>query len=129
MSNSDLTLHGRLVEAPELRFTPQGKAVANVTIAVNERIKDGDQWKDGEASFIRATAWGQMAEAMTEAGLEKGELVLATGILKVRKWEKDGKTGTSTEITLDDIGRSLKWVNKKEKKESKSAAYEDQPPF
>ena len=70
-----------------------------------------------------------MAEAMVEAGLEKGELILATGILKVRKWEKDGKTGTSTEITLDDIGRSLKWVNKKEKKESKSAAYEDQPPF
>ena len=47
MSNSDLTLHGRLVDAPELRFTPQGKAVANVTIAVNERIKDGDSGRTG----------------------------------------------------------------------------------
>ena len=133
MSNSDLILHGRLTDAPELRFTPQGVAVLNVTIAVNERFKDGDEWKDGEASFIRATAWRQMAEAIAEADLQKGELVIASGTLKIRKWEKDGKTGLSPEITLDDFGRSLKWVSKKsgssKSADSSAGGYHEQPPF
>jgi len=132
MSNSDLTLHGRLTDAPELRFTPQGIAVLNGTIAVSERTKNAaGEWEDGDASFIRFTAWRQMAEAIAEADLQKGELVIASGTLKVRKYEKDGTTGYSTEMTLDDFGRSLKWPvkNSSSKAPAKGADYTDEPPF
>jgi single-strand DNA-binding protein len=132
MSNADLTLHGRLVDAPELRFTPQGIAVLNATVATSERKKNAaGEWEDGEASFIRVTAWRQMAEAIAEEDLQKGDPVIASGILNVRKWEKDGKTGYSTEMTLDDFGRSLKWPrkNKSSKPAAQGSEYTDVPPF
>lgn len=134
MSNSDLTLHGRLVRDPEMRFTPAGKAVCNLTIAVSERRRKEDgTWEDGEASFIDAVAWQQMAEAIVEEGLSQGDLIIASGTLRIRKWEgKDGKKGITPEIILDDIGRSLKWLNKNKqgsKPAAKSSEYEDEPPF
>ena len=135
MANSEITLHGRLTDAPELRFTPQGTAVANATIAVSERTKNAaGEWEEGEASFINVIAWQQMAEAITEAGLGKGDLVLATGTLKVRKWEtKEGKKGITPEVTLSDIGKSLKWLDKKSKPSNKTGTTVhdtgEEPPF
>jgi len=134
MSNSDLTLHGRLVDAPELRFTPQGIAVLNATVAVNERKKNAaGEWEDDEASFIRVTAWRQMAEAIAEEDFQRGDPVIACGVLKIRKYEKDGAKGLSPEMTLDDFGRSNKWPRKSSKSTGKAPAknadYNEEPPF
>ena len=117
MSNSDITLHGNLVDAPELRFTPSGTAVLNATMAINERKQDANgKWTDGEATFIKVIAWQQMAEAIAEANLGKGSPVLATGTLKVRSYEtKEGEKRYSTEVTLSDFGISLKWLPKDKK--------------
>jgi len=132
MSNADLTVHGRLVDAPELRFTPQGIAVLNATVATSERKKNAaGEWEDGEASFIRVTAWRQMAEAIAEEDFQRGDPVIACGTLNVRKYERDGKTGLSVEMTLDDFGRSNKWPRKNSKSTSKpkDTDYTDVPPF
>ena len=126
-----ITVHGRLTRDPEVRFANSGTAIGSTSIAVNERVKDKDtgQYKDGDASFFNVVAFGQMAEMMAET-LAKGDLVLASGVMKMRTYEKDGEKKTAWEITLDDIGKSLKWLNKDSKpKPSSSHGDESEPPF
>ena len=52
-----VTVVGNLTDDPELRFTPNGMAVANFRLAVTPRIQEGDTWKDGDTSFFRVNAW------------------------------------------------------------------------
>lgn len=86
-------LIGRLVAAPELRYTQQGKAVANYRLAV-------DRQGDG-ADFFTCVAWGKSAEFAAEH-LTKGTKVAIEGRLQTRSYEdKDGKKVTVTEIVVD----------------------------
>ncbi len=62
MPDTTTIITGNLTDAPELRFTPNGAAVANFRVAVTPRVKDGDTWKDGETSFFRVNAWRDQAE-------------------------------------------------------------------
>jgi hypothetical protein len=57
MSDTTVTIAGNLTDTPELRFTAGGAALANFTLAVTPRVKDGDGWRDGETLFLRCTAW------------------------------------------------------------------------
>ena len=61
-TDNQVTLVGNLTDDPELRFTPNGAAVANFRLAVTPRVREGDTWKDGETSFFRINVWRQMAE-------------------------------------------------------------------
>lgn len=125
---STITIHGRLTRDPEVRFSNSGMAIGSTSVAVNERIKDKDTgaYKDGEVTFFNVVAFGQMAEMMAES-LAKGDLVVASGIMKCRKWEdKEGNKRDSWEITLDDIGKSLKWLNKDAKPKAASAFGDDE---
>jgi single-strand DNA-binding protein len=104
---AQVTIIGRLTKDPELRFTPSGDAVASFSVAVNERIKDGNEWKDGEASFYEVKAWRKLGEQTAET-LTKGNRVVVTGKMKIEKYEaKDGTTRYSTVVTADDIGKSV----------------------
>jgi single-strand DNA-binding protein len=129
---SSITHHGRLARDVEVRFSNSGTPIGTTSIAVNERKKDANgNWIDGDASFHNVVAFGQMAEAMAE-NLKKGDLVLATGDLKMRSYEtKEGEKRTVYETTLDDIGPSYKWMNKDKKPAGKSASggYEGEVPF
>ena len=132
MSNSDIEIHGNLVDVPELRFTPSGTAVLHATVAVNERVKDAaGNYSDGEATFIKLIAWQQMAEAIAEANLGKGDPVFGTGALKIRSYEtKEGEKRYSTEVTLSDFGKSLKWLPKGKKPANKiKDEYPGEVPF
>jgi len=62
MPDTTTIICGNLTDAPELRFTPNGAAVANFRVAVTPRVRDGNDWKDGETSFFRVNAWRQLAE-------------------------------------------------------------------
>jgi len=125
---------GNLTDAPELRFTPNGAAVANFRIAVTPRIKDGDTWKDGETSFFRITAWRQLAENATDS-LSKGDRVIVVGRLKARTWETpEGERRSVVEIDAEEIGPSLRWATAKPERataKGKPAAgqFNDEPPF
>jgi single-strand DNA-binding protein len=67
MSDNQLVLVGNLTDAPELRFTPQGTAVAGFRLAVTPRLRDGDGWRDGETSFFRVNVWRDLAEHVAES--------------------------------------------------------------
>ncbi|MGI9084681.1 MAG: single-stranded DNA-binding protein [Aeromicrobium sp.] len=117
-----ITVVGNLTDDPELKFTPSGAAVANFTVASTPRTfdKQTNEWKDGDALFLRCAAWRQLAENVAES-LQKGQRVIVTGNLKIRNFERqDGSKGTSVEINVDEIGPSLKFATAKTTKASRS---------
>lgn len=110
-----ITVIGNLVADPELRFTPSGSAVSNFTIASTPRTFDrnSNEWKDGEALFLRCSAWRELGENVAES-LAKGMRVIASGRLKQRSYEtKEGEKRTIIELDVDEIGPSLKYATAK----------------
>jgi single-strand DNA-binding protein len=107
-----ITVVGNLTSDPELRYTQNGLAVANFTIASTPRNYDraSSEWKDGEALFLRASVWREFAEHVA-GSLTKGSRVIATGRLKQRSYEtKEGEKRTSIELEIDEIGPSLRYA-------------------
>lgn len=107
-----ITVVGNLTSDPELRYTQNGLAVANFTIASTPRNFDRatNDWKDGEALFLRASVWREFAEHVASS-LTKGSRVIATGRLKQRSYEtKEGEKRTSIELEVDEIGPSLRYA-------------------
>jgi single-strand DNA-binding protein len=107
-----ITVVGNLTADPELRYTQNGLAVANFTIASTPRNYDraSSEWKDGEALFLRASVWREFAEHVA-GSLTKGSRVIATGRLKQRSYEtKEGEKRTSIELEVDEIGPSLRYA-------------------
>src|ERR671911_416358 len=101
-----ITLVGNLTADPELRFTPSGAAVANFTVASTPRTFDrqSQEWKDGEALFLRCNVWRQAAENVAES-LTRGSRVIVSGRLKQRSFEtKEGEKRTVVELEVDEIG-------------------------
>lgn len=114
---------GTLTADPELRFTPNGAAVANFTIACNDRRfnKQTGEWQDGDATFLRCNLWRQPAENVAES-LTRGQRVMVTGRLKQRSYEtREGEKRTVFEVEVDEIGPSLKWATAKVNKVDRSA--------
>lgn len=107
-----LTLVGNLTADPELRYTQSGLAVANFTIASTPRNFDraSNDWKDGEALFMRCSVWREFAEHVA-GSLTKGSRVVATGRLRQRSYEtKEGEKRTAMEFEVDEIGPSLRYA-------------------
>ena len=92
-------LVGNLTRDPELRYIPSGTAVSDIALAVNDRVKRGDQWVD-EVSFVDITLWGRTAEIANEY-LSKGSPVLIEGRLRQDRWEKDGQKHSKLKVTCD----------------------------
>lgn len=110
-----ITVVGNLTADPELRFTPSGAAVANFTIASTPRMFDrqSNEWRDGEALFLRCSIWRQAAEHVAES-LTKGARVVAQGRLKQRSYEtKEGEKRTVVELEVEEIGPSLRYATAK----------------
>jgi len=116
-----ITVVGNLTADPELRFTPSGAAVANFTVASTPRTldKNTNEWKDGEALFLRCTVWRQAAENVAES-LHRGAAVIVQGRLKQRSFEtKEGEKRTVIELDVEEVGPSLKWATAKVTKASR----------
>ncbi|HJX77303.1 single-stranded DNA-binding protein [Glutamicibacter sp.] len=110
-----ITVIGNLTADPELRFTPSGSAVANFTIASTPRTFDrqSNEWKDGEALFLRCSVWRETSENAAET-LTKGMRVIAQGRLHQRKYTtKEGEDRTVMELEVDEIGPSLRFASAK----------------
>ena len=116
-----ITVVGNLTADPELRFTPSGAAVANFTVASTPRTfdKNSNEWKDGEALFLRCSVWRQAAENVAES-LHRGTAVIVQGRLKQRSYEtKEGEKRTVYELDVDEVGPSLKFATAKVTKASR----------
>ena len=92
---------GRLTRDAELKYTAGGTAVSKLGIAVNKRVKKGDEWTE-QASFFDVTLWGKMAEGLNQY-LVKGKQIAIEGELEQERWEKDGQTHSKVTITASNI--------------------------
>jgi len=116
-----ITVVGNLTDDPELRFTPSGAAVANFTVASTPRTLDRqtNEWKDGDALFLRCSIWRQAAENVAES-LTRGMRVIVSGRLRQRSYEtKEGEKRTVVELDVEEIGPSLKYATAKVTKTSR----------
>jgi single-strand DNA-binding protein len=115
-------LVGRLTRDPELKYTPNGKAVANFTLAVNR------QFNREETDFINITVWGKPAEN-TANFLKKGSLAGVDGRIQTRNYEgQDGKKVYVTEV----VAESVQFLEPKQggaKTENKGFVKVDNDPF
>jgi single-strand DNA-binding protein len=148
-----ITIVGNLVADPEIRYTPQGHAVANFRVASTPRYLDKttNEWKDGDGLFLTCNVWRQAAENVAEC-LQRGMRVIVQGRLRQRSYEtKEGEKRTVFEVEVDEVGPSLKNATAKVTKAarsnggqgggsysggggqsdqwSSSAPLDDQPPF
>ena len=144
-SDNHTSIVGNLVEDPELRFTNNGTAVANMRVAVTQRIQQDGQWRDGDTSFFRVNVWRGQAEHLADS-LAKGDRVMVTGRLRQRTWETpEGDKRSVAEIEADEVGASLKFATAKveraqeratsdrtrgrERQAERGGDFNDQPPF
>lgn len=135
MNETQITITGNLVDAPELKFTPSGVAVARFRVASTARYKDtaSGQWKDGDTLFLTCTAWRQLADHVAES-LEKGTRVIVTGRLRQRSYDTEDGKRTVFEVEADDIGPSLRLATAKIARAERTTTTADQvamdePPF
>jgi single-strand DNA-binding protein len=110
VSDNQVTLTGNLTDDPELRFTPNGVAVANFRLAVDQRVWDTDGWKDGESSYFRVNVWRDQAEHVSRS-LQKGARCVVVGRLKSRSWETpEGQRRSAVEVDAEEVGMSLRFA-------------------
>ncbi|WP_157249711.1 single-stranded DNA-binding protein [Nonomuraea typhae] len=107
-----MTIIGNLTDDPQMHYTQTGAAVASFTIASSERRynKQVEQWEEGDALFMPCSAWRDLGEHAAES-LTKGTRVIASGRVRTRTYETgEGERRTVTEMTVEDIGPSLKFA-------------------
>lgn len=120
-----ITVVGNITADPELRFTPNGAAVANFTVASTPRTFDrqAQEFKDGETMFLRCNAWREMAENVAES-LQRGSRVIVQGRLKSRTFEtKEGERRTVFELDVDEVGPSLRYATASVTKNERSGGF------
>jgi len=98
---NQVILVGRITRDAELRYTASGSALCNFSIAVNRRVKKGEQWQD-EASFFDLTLWDKQAENLNKY-LVKGTQVAVQGELRQDRWEKDGQKFSKVQVFVANL--------------------------
>ena len=97
-----VALVGNLTRDPELRHTPSGTAVTTLRLAVNDRVKRGEEWVDA-AYYFDVTVWGRTAENCAQY-LAKGRPIAVQGKLTWREWDaQDGTKRQSVEVVADNV--------------------------
>ena len=100
-----IVLIGRLVRDPDLRYTQNGTAVCNFTLAVESNYKKEDG--DRDVDFIKIVAWRKLGETCANH-LGKGRLIAVSGKLKKKKNESDNKTYINPEVIANEV-KFLDW--------------------
>jgi single-strand DNA-binding protein len=101
-SFNKVILLGNLTRDPEVRYTPNGIAVASFAIAVNRKYKQGDETKE-EVSYIDIVVFGKQAESCGQY-INKGDSVLIDGRLQQRRWEtEEGQKRNKLEVVAQSV--------------------------
>ena len=101
MSLNSVNIMGNLTRDPELKYTPSGKSICNLSIA-NNRVYTKNGEKISEVSYFDVEVWGAVAENCTKY-LSKGSGIIVEGRLRQDRWEKDGKTQSRVRIAANNI--------------------------
>lgn len=129
--SAGITLTGRLVADPELKFTAKGDAVANCRVVTSARRlnKESQRWEDVDVTFWQVTGWRQLAENVAES-LSKGDQVVVVGKMKSREWQdNEGNKRVSWEVDAQHIAADLSRATAKVQRVSREsvAAPADDP--
>lgn len=136
----EISFEGALTTDPEVRFTRNGKAVSNFSLACRERVRGaGGEWTDGDPSFIDVTLWGKPAENLAESA-RRGDMLVVTGTLKQEHWETSGgEKRSKLAVTAHAVGVSLTFNEAKTPRATgeyvgggapaAAPAADDEPPF
>ena len=114
MNEPSIHLAGNLTADPDLRFTPTGRAVVHLVVAVNPRHRDTTgQWIEDTTSFWTCQAWGPVAENLVES-VRKGDRVLIDGRIRASVWTPTEGDHAGTEqrrldVVIDEIGLSVRF--------------------
>lgn len=98
---NNATLIGHLTRDAELSYTPGGMAISSFCVAINRRIKKGEDWVD-EANYFDVKAFGKQAESL-KPYMTKGKQIGVTGYLRQERWEKDGQKFSKIVLNANDI--------------------------
>lgn len=103
MSFNKIIIVGNLGKDPELRYTPQGSAVCNFSMATNEKRKDKSGELQDVTTWFRITLWNKQAETASKY-LQKGTQVYIEGRLKLDEWtDRDGNVRQTLDVTATDM--------------------------
>ena len=122
-NETQITVVGNLTGDPELRFLPNGTAMAKFTVASTPRVFDREknEYRDGEPLFLTCTVWRDLAEHVAES-LAKGVRVVVVGRLRLSRWEdkESGEKRSAYGLDVDEVGPSLRFAQAKVTKTSRS---------
>jgi single-strand DNA-binding protein len=111
VQNQPVALSGRLGADPRLGHDREGKPVASFSLAHTPRIREGDQWVDGETVWFQVSAWGEQAEHVKNS-LHKGDEVTVLGKQTDREFDRrDGGKAISHDVNADFVAASLRWAD------------------
>ena len=121
ISFNKVFLVGNLTKDPELRYTPQGTAVATLRIASNSSFKDKTGQAQKSTCFVNVVVWGQMAEVCNQY-LQKGRQVLVEGRLQSRNWQNAEGQNRST---LEVVAARVQFMSSGQKPEQQNSGEVD----
>jgi len=120
--STQVTVIGTVATDPKRITTQSGAMLCSFRLASDERRYDRTQqkWIEGETNWYSISVFRALGEH-AHSSLHKGERVIVSGRLRVRRWESEGKAGTSVEIDADAVGHDLRWgVSAFEKREAQA---------
>jgi single-strand DNA-binding protein len=130
MANETITtIVGNLTADPDISVTDKGVSWVRFTVASTPRRFDREagQYVDGDALFMRCTAWRDLAEHIAES-LNKGARVIVSGRLRQNTWQTpEGDTRSSIDLDVDEIGPSLRFATAKVAKLTRSGGHGTDP--
>lgn len=118
-----ITVVGNVANVPENRTIPSGVPVVNFRLATNQGHFDAQtgKWVEREPNWYTVSAYRGLAEHALES-LHRGERVIVTGTLRLRKWESGEKKGTEAEIDAEALGHDLRWGTTQFRRDTSSRA-------
>lgn len=124
MAVAKCTIEGIVGQDPELKFSKGGTSYARFSVAVTDRKKNGSgDWEDGDTTWYSITAFKWMADQVYE-NIDKGDMVLIDGRMKLETWESDEGTRSKIAVTAERVGLiSKKGSSKGSKVDRDSAPY------
>ena len=125
MSVNSVTLSGNIGRDPEIRATQNGTSVLSFSLAVNERIKKGDDWSD-YTNWVDIVVFGRRADSLSKI-LSKGTKIAVSGKLRYNAWERDGKKRSKLEVIADDVDIMQRKDNSQSQQNGSQGGYNQQP--
>jgi single-strand DNA-binding protein len=122
-----VTFEGNLADDPQVRFTPSGKQITEITVLVNQRRQTSDgEWVDAEPTRHVVRAFKTLAENVAES-LAKGDRVIVHGTVTTEAWtdKQTGEKRTAQRVLAEIVGPSLRWATTRIAKASRILATDE----